>query len=214
MRIETLTVGPLQENCYLLADDGAARAVLVDPGAEGERLAAAVKAAAADLHAIWLTHAHFDHVGGIEALRREWAGVPVCLHPADAPIYDRAAQSAASYGLPLEQPAPADAPLAEGDRVTVGDLSFDVLHMPGHAPGHVVFAGHGLAFVGDCLFAGSVGRTDLPLADARQLGHSLDRLAALPPETIVYPGHGPSTTIGAERATNPFLNGSMRLVRG
>ena len=214
MRIETLTVGPLQENCYLLVDEGAARAVLVDPGAEGERLAAAVKAAGADLHAIWLTHAHFDHVGGIAPLRRDWEGVPVCLHPADAPIYDRAARSAASYGLPLEQPAPADAPLAEGDRVTVGDLAFDVLHLPGHAPGHVAFVGHGVAFVGDCLFAGSVGRTDLPLADARQLGHSLDRLAALPPDTVVYPGHGPATTIGAERATNPFLNGSMRLVRG
>ena len=214
MQIAALTVGPLQENCYLLVDDATAQAVLVDPGAEGDRLAAAVRAAGADLAAIWLTHAHFDHVGGVEAVRRTWDGVPVFLHPADAPLYDNAARSAASFGLPLEQPAPADRALAEGDRVTVGELAFDVLHMPGHAPGHVVFVGHGVAFVGDCLFAGSVGRTDLPLANARQLGHSLDRLAALPPETIVHPGHGPSTTIGAECATNPFLNGSMRLVRG
>ena len=213
MRIETLTVGPLQENCYLLVDDAAARAVVVDPGAEGDRIAAAVRATGAELQAIWLTHAHFDHVGGIEALRRHRDG-PVLLHPADAPLYDRAALSAASYGLSLEQPAPADGPLAEGDRVIVGALAFDVLHLPGHAPGHVAFVGHGVALAGDCLFAGSVGRTDLPLADPRQLGRSLDRLAALPPETVVYPGHGPATTIGAELATNPFLNGSMRLVRG
>lgn len=214
MRVETLTVGPLQENCYLLLDESTARAVLVDPGDEGDRLADAVRQVGAELDAIWLTHAHFDHVGGIEALRRAWPGVPVLLHAADAPLYDRAARSAASYGLSLEQPAPADRDIAEGDRVTLGALAFDVLHLPGHAPGHVAFVGHGIAFVGDCLFAGSVGRTDLPLADPRQLGHSLDRLAALPPDTVVHPGHGPSTTIGAERETNPFLNGSMRLVRG
>lgn len=213
MNVTTFTVGPLQENCYLVADGATNAAVLVDPGAEGERLVAAVRAAGLDLMAIWLTHAHFDHVGGIAAVRRAWP-VPVHLHPADAPIYARATASAAAFGLQLDAPPPVDVALEEGDELRVGSLAFDVLHLPGHAPGHVAFHGHGVAFAGDCLFAGSVGRTDLPLADPRQLAASLVRLTALPDSTVIHPGHGPATTIGAERATNPFLNGSLRLVRG
>jgi len=213
LTVRAFTVGPLQENCYLVVDGAAGEAVLVDPGAEGERLAEAVRASGARLAGVWLTHAHFDHVGGVAALRREFPDAPVNLHPADQPIYERAVQSAAKWGLDVEPPPPVDVALADGEHVSVGGHSFDVWHAPGHAPGHVVIHGHGLAFVGDCLFAGSVGRTDLPLADPRALARSLERIVGLPPGTRVFPGHGPETTIATEQLSNPFLNGQFRMVQ-
>ena len=212
--VASFTVGPLQENCYLLVDRQAGEAVLVDPGAEGERLARAVRESGARLVGIWLTHAHFDHVGGIAAVRGEFPDAPIYLHPDDQPLYERAARSAATWGLELETPPPADHALAEGDTLRVGSHEFAVFHAPGHAPGHVVIHGHGLALVGDCLFAGSVGRTDLPLADPRALARSLERIVELEPDTRVLSGHGPATTIAAELRANPFLNGELRLVRG
>jgi glyoxylase-like metal-dependent hydrolase (beta-lactamase superfamily II) len=115
--------------------------------------------------------------------------------------------------VPFESPPPADRPLAEGDTLRVGSLSFDVLHLPGHAPGHVAFHGYGLLFGGDVLFAGSIGRTDLPGANPAHLEQSLARLAELQPDTIVYPGHGTATTIGQELQANPFLNGIARIPR-
>jgi glyoxylase-like metal-dependent hydrolase (beta-lactamase superfamily II) len=136
----------------------------------------------------------------------------VYLHPLDQPLYGMASRQAAMYGLAFEQPPPADRTLGDGDVVRVGSLELAVMHAPGHAPGHVVFQGHGLAFVGDCLFAGSIGRTDLPLSNPRDLAASLDRIAALPDDTVVYPGHGPATSIGAEARTNPFLTGVARIV--
>ena len=213
MRIETFTVGALQENCYLLLDEDHGAAVLVDPGAEGERLVAAVEATGAALQCIWVTHAHMDHVGGIAAVRRRWPRAPIHLHPADAPLYASAARQGAAYGLPIDEPPPYDHEFAEGDDVRVGGLAFQVMHAPGHAPGHVVLHGHGVAFVGDCLFAGSVGRTDLPLSNGAQLASSLERIAALPAATRVLPGHGPATTIATERESNPFLNGVANVVR-
>jgi hydroxyacylglutathione hydrolase len=213
VRVETIVVGALQENTYLLIDDAARRAVLIDPGAEAPRLERALSASGATLEAIWLTHAHVDHVGAIAALERVH-DVPVYLHPADAPLYAIAEQQGAMFGLDVEAPPPPDHALADGDVLRVGTLDFSVMHTPGHAPGHVVIHGHGVAFVGDCLFAGSVGRTDLPLSSGAALARSLDRIAALGDEIVVYPGHGPATTIGAERRHNPFLNGIARIVGG
>ena len=212
IRIHSEIVGPFQENCYLVVDDTSARAVLVDPGDEAERILAMVAASGASVEAIWLTHAHLDHVGGINGVRRVHA-VPVYLHPLDRPLYDRAAEVAAMYGLPFDQPEPPDRALAEGDVMTIGSARFSVLHTPGHAPGHVVFHGHGLLLGGDLLFRGSVGRTDLPFSDASAMEASLARVSALPPGTRVYPGHGPATTIGEELADNPFLNGTALPVR-
>ena len=214
MKISSFCVGALQENAYLLVDAKTGEAVFVDPGDEGERLVAAVEESGATLKEIWLTHAHFDHVGAVAALRRAWPDVKIRLHPADEPIYAIATQSAAKWGLALEAPPPTDLPLAEGDVLTLGDHEFAVIHTPGHAPGHVTIHGNGIALVGDCLFAGSVGRTDLPMADPRQLAASLARLVQLPADTKVLPGHGPATTIGHELRENPFLNGRMRLVGG
>ena len=211
MIVSAHTVGLLQENCYLLVDEEARRCVLVDPGAEGERLVAAVRASGADLEAVWLTHAHIDHFGGLAAVKRAW-DVPVYLHPADAPLWAVASRQAAAYGLPFEAPPPVDRALADGETLRVGTLRFAVVHTPGHAPGHCIFEGHGIAFAGDLVFAGSVGRTDLPLSDPRAMQVSLERAATLPPQTVLYPGHGPVTTMGAELRSNPFLTGAARVL--
>ncbi len=210
MIVRTLTVGPFQENCYLLADGDTREAVLVDPGDEGARLVAAIEEGGLTLRAIWITHAHIDHVGGIAEVKRH-ADVPVYLHPLDRPLYDRVVEQGMKYGIRIEAPPAPDHALADGDVLTVGALSFGVMHVPGHAPGHVAFVGEGAVFGGDCLFAGSVGRTDLPLSDPRALERSLLRFAALPPATVVYCGHGPATTIGEECRSNPFLTGVARL---
>jgi hydroxyacylglutathione hydrolase len=212
VKIDWRTVGAFQENSYLVIDPETKRAVLIDPGAEPEEIIAMVRASGATLEAIWLTHAHVDHIGAIAGVKRAW-DVPIYLHPADQPLYDRGAMQAAVYGLPFEQPPAPQHELADGDVLTVGSLSFDVLHVPGHAPGHVAFVRQGVMLGGDLLFAGSIGRTDLPFADAEQMTESLERVAGLPENTVVYPGHGPATSIGQERATNPFLTGVARVVR-
>ena len=209
--ISVETVGAFQENCYLLTDEHAGVCVLVDPGAEPDRLIAAVEATGAEPRAIWLTHAHLDHVGAIAGLERRWK-LPIHLHPLDEPLYALASRQAAVYGLPFEQPPAADQSLGDGDVLDLGRFRFTVMHAPGHAPGHVVIHGHGLAFVGDCLFAGSIGRTDLPLSNPGDLARSLDRIASLPEGTAVFPGHGPATTIGREMRSNPFLTGVARIV--
>lgn len=207
MKVEWVTVGPFQENCYLLSDEATRRGVLIDPGDEAPRIAAMVRASRLTLDAIWLTHAHLDHVGAIAAIKREWGTVPVLLHPDDLPLYHRASQQAAFYGLPFEQPADPDREIANGDVLTVGAERFTVRHTPGHSPGHVVFAGDKLMLGGDLLFAGSIGRTDLPFSNPDAMEASLALVATFNPATTVYPGHGPPTSIGAELATNPFLIG-------
>lgn len=210
MKIHTLPVGPFQENTYLVVDESSRRAALVDPGDEAPRLLAALEAAGAELQAIWVTHAHVDHVGAIAAVKRAH-DVPVYLHPLDMPLYNSASRHGLVFGVTVEDPPPPERSFSDGDVLELGSLRFSVMHAPGHAPGHVVIHGHGVAFVGDCLFAGSVGRTDLPLSDGHQLARTLEALAALPDKTVIYPGHGPKSTIGRERVENPFLNGAVRI---
>jgi len=210
VRIAAFPVGPFQENAYLLVDEGARRAVFVDPGDESPRLLAALDKSGATLDAIWVTHGHMDHVGAIAGIRRRHP-VPVHLHPGDLPLFRAAAQHGLAFGATIEQPDDPGAAFTDGQALSVGSLHFTVLHAPGHSPGHVVIHGEGVAFVGDCLFAGSVGRTDLPLSDGAALQRTLERIAALGDDTVVYPGHGPATTVGRERATNPFLNGLARV---
>ena len=211
MNISRLIVGAFQENCYLLVDTETSRAVLIDPGEEGHRIVEAVKAAGVQLEAVWVTHAHLDHIGGIAEVKRHF-DVPVFLHPDDLALYRLAHRQAAAYGLPFDTPPLPDREFAEGDSLELGTLRFAVIHTPGHAPGHVVIHGHGTAFCGDCVFAGSIGRTDLPMSDASALARSLERIVELPAETVLYPGHGPATTIERELVDNPFLNGTARIV--
>jgi glyoxylase-like metal-dependent hydrolase (beta-lactamase superfamily II) len=206
VKVEWVTVGPFQENSYLLTDSG--HGVLVDPGDEPERILEMVRRSGAAVDAIWLTHAHIDHIGAIPALKREWGSkVPVLLHPADLTLYRRASRQAEFYGLSLEQPADPDGEIAEGMVLTVGAAAFVARHTPGHAPGHVVFLGDRVMIGGDLLFAGSIGRTDLPFSDPDAMDASLALVSGFDPETAVYPGHGPPTRIGIEVAGNPYLVG-------
>lgn len=212
MKVETLTVGPFQENCYLLVDEQSNSAALIDPGSEPERVIDAVERSGAKLEAIWITHAHVDHVGAIASVKNKW-NVPVYLHPMDKRLYEATSRQAQVYGIPFEEPPAPDREFSDGQTLTLGSKTLSVMHAPGHAPGHVVLHGDGIAMVGDCLFAGSIGRTDLPFCNPAQLAKSLERIAGLPPETVVYPGHGMSTTIKEERESNPFLNGTARIVQ-
>ena len=212
MIITQVTVGAFQENCYLVGDPHSSAAAVVDPGSDPDRIIAAIEETGREPEAIWITHAHVDHIGAIAPLKRRW-NVPVYLHPLDEPLYRVGGRQAQLYGIPYDEPPTPDRAFAEGESIKLGGLSLEVMHVPGHAPGHVVLYGHGNVIVGDCLFAGSIGRTDLPFSNPAQLEASLKRIAALPPETVVHPGHGDITTIGEERISNPFLNGTARIVR-
>lgn len=212
MIVTQITVGAFQENCYVVADPDGEATAIVDPGSEGDRIIAEVERMGRNPEAIWITHAHVDHIGAIAAVKRRW-DVPVYLHPLDKPLYRVGGRQAQLYGVPYEEPPNADREFADGETLRLGGLELSVMHVPGHAPGHVMIHGHGNAITGDCLFAGSIGRTDLPFSNPAHLEASLKRIVALPPETVVHPGHGEITTIGEERVSNPFINGTARIVR-
>jgi glyoxylase-like metal-dependent hydrolase (beta-lactamase superfamily II) len=197
--------GQFQENCYLVADGATGEAAIVDPGEETAVFLAELERRSWRLTAIWLTHAHLDHVIGVAAIHRA-TGAPIHLHPADRPLYDSLPQQGLWFGMQLD-PAPAPhQPLVAGQRLTVGSVEFTVRETPGHSPGSVSLVGPGVVLSGDALFAGSIGRTDLPGGDYHQLIDGIRReLLTLPDDTIVYSGHGPDTTIGEERRSNPFL---------
>ena len=146
MIIQQITVGPFQENCYLVSDPDSDSMVIVDPGDEANRIIDAVERSGKTPEAIWITHGHIDHVGAIAAIKRRW-DIPVYLHPLDETLYRAAGAQAAMYGVPFEEPPAADHPLEEGQILRIGNLELTVSHTPGHAPGHVMFYGHGNALV-------------------------------------------------------------------
>lgn len=193
----------------MAAAAGSGSAVVVDPGAEPERVASVLEEWGAGLDAILLTHGHLDHVGGVAGLVERY-GAPVYLHPDDRPLYDRAAEHARGFGLQVPQPPPPDHDFSDGQELRAGGLTLEVRHAPGHSPGGVVLVVRGGAFVGDCVFQGSVGRVDLPGGDASTLLASIrEAVLSLPEDAVLWPGHGPETTVGRERGRNPFLNGSI-----
>jgi len=204
--LQGFPVGPVGANCYIFGDDAAREVFVIDPGEEPDRILQALRQLGARPVALVNTHGHFDHIQGVEAVRRA-TGAPFWIHEAEAEILTHGpARAKMLFGLDLPpSPAP-DRWLVEGDRLRVGGLTLTVRHTPGHSPGGVCLLGDGLVFTGDTLFAGSIGRADLPGADMATLLASIARvLLPLPDETVCYPGHGPVTTIGEERRTNPFL---------
>lgn len=205
--------GAFQENCWLLADRERGEAVLVDPGEDADRFLAELERERLTLTAIWLTHAHLDHVMGVGPVV-EATGAPVHLHPDDQPLYDAVPKQAAAWlGVRLAPLPPVTDTLTDGQTLTFGGATFTVRHVPGHSPGHVAFLTEGWVLGGDVLFQGSVGRVDMPGGNGPQLIDSIERvLLPLPDDTVVCPGHGPETTIGRERTANPFLNGALQLI--
>ena len=207
MEVKVFPGGGFGENAYLVWRPGARDAVAVDPGAGTTDLLDFLSSSDLTVRAILLTHAHLDHVDGVASLKRA-TGAPVYLHPAALPHYQSVELQAAAFGMELAPPPPPDEELVGGQTLRFGSLEFEVRDAPGHAPGHVVLysPADALAFVGDVVFSGSIGRTDLPGGDFRLLMTSIrSAVLSLPDETRLFPGHGPDTTVGHERRYNPFI---------
>ena len=227
MIIEEITVMAFQQHTRVVGCERTKRAICIDPGDDSERIVQAIDKHDFELQAIACTHAHMVHVGGVAALKKRKPEAKIIIHPADEFIYDELPNQPAwlgiprsqwaEYGFDYEQPPKADEHWSHSQTYEVGELTFKVIHCPGHTPGHVVLfePNERKVFVGDCLFAGSIGRTDLPGGSTEQLMDSLlNKILPLGDDVEVYSGHGPITTIGQERLTNPFLSGSYSLGKG
>ncbi|WP_130869912.1 MBL fold metallo-hydrolase [Intestinimonas massiliensis (ex Afouda et al. 2020)] len=200
MKIRVLQVGPIGTNCYLLEDETTNSAAIVDPGGEGKRILDLVQSDGMDVKLILLTHAHFDHTGGVAELHKALPDVPVYLHPADAELLG--SQVFPAIGVPT-------VPYDEGDTLKLGSLTISVLHTPGHTPGGVCLKVGNALFTGDTLFQGSMGRTDFAGGSYEQIMASLKRLAALPGDYHVLPGHMGTSTLEAERKSNYYMQEAM-----
>ena len=207
----TIPVTPFQQNCSLVWDDQTHQAAVIDPGGDLDHLQAEVRRLGLHLEQIWLTHAHIDHAGGSGELARR-LGLPIVgPHPGDQFWIDALPAQSAQFGFAPAEPFAPTRWLYDGDTVTLGAHTLQVRHCPGHTPGHVVFHSPdiGRAFVGDVLFAGSIGRTDFPQGDHDTLIASItQRLWPMGNDTVFIPGHGPESTFGRERRTNPYVGGT------
>ena len=209
-KIHRIVVGDLRTNCYILRSNNAA--IIIDPGAEPERIVRFIRDIKVKPSQIIVTHTHFDHVLGVDVVRAK-LDIPFLIHRDDLSMLE-SMQSRVHQFMGFEVPPPprVDSYLKDRDVLTVGDETVQVLHTPGHSPGSISISGRGYVFTGDALFNQSIGRTDLPGGDLKTLIHSIrDRLFKLKDETIVYPGHGPETTIGDEKLANPFVGKAVKL---
>jgi hydroxyacylglutathione hydrolase len=209
LSIVQMVLGPFQTNTYLVADSESRVAAVIDPAWNGAGIVREAEQRGWRIVDIWLTHAHIDHITGVRGVAEKLDPAPrIALHPLDRPLWQQSGGTA-WFGLPSFNPGPVPTfEFEDGMQLTLGAHAFEVRHSPGHSPGHVMFycAGQACLFSGDLLFAGGVGRTDLPGGDWETLLTSIHKsIFSLPDEVKVYPGHGPTTTVGMERDTNPFL---------
>ena len=224
MIIETITVTAFQQQTRIVGCEKTKRAICIDPGDDSEAIVETIDRHGFELQAIACTHAHLDHIGGVAGLKKRKPNSHIIIHKADEFIYDQLPQQPtwigiprsqwAEYGFDYEPPPKVDEHWTDGQVYEVGALSFEIIHCPGHTPGHVVLfePNEMKVFVGDCLFAGSIGRTDLPGGSSEQLMDSLfNKILPLGDDVEVLSGHGPNTTIGYERRTNPFLTGAYSI---
>ena len=227
MIIETITVTAFQQQTRIVGCERTNRAICIDPGDDSDAIVETIEANGLELQAIALTHAHLDHVGGVAALKKLQPQAKILLHQGDEFMYRALPEQPSWIGIPrsqwgalgldFEEPPAIDEYWQDGQTYGVGDLTFKVIHTPGHTPGHVVLfePNERKVFVGDVLFAGSIGRTDLPGGSTEQLLDSItNKLLPLGDDVIVYSGHGPETTLGEERQTNPFLTGRYKIGSG
>ena len=198
MGIERVIVGPLKANCYLVYDKRTLDAIIIDPGDGPDRIIRVIEMKRLKVRRIVLTHGHFDHIGGVARLK-EKTGAPVSLHRSDLTLYMKAKEQAARWGFAVDNQPPPDTFLSGAEELSVGKLKLRVIATPGHSPGSICLYGEGVIFTGDTVFAGSVGRSDLPGGDIGELKRSFERVMALPPETRILPGHGGDSTAGQER---------------
>ena len=205
MIIKTLPVGPIMANCFIVGCEETLAAAVIDPGDEPDRILQALAESNLTVKLIINTHGHFDHVGANKRLK-EVTGAPILIHPLDAPMLNQLADSAAAWGMAADNSPPPDRELQDGDVVTFGKIIFRVIHTPGHTPGGISLYTEHEVFVGDTLFAGSIGRTDFPGGSFETLKESIQqKLFVLSDDLKVYPGHNQPTTIGVEKRTNPFV---------
>jgi len=207
MILRKMELGDFGANCYLVGDEDTKEGMIIDPGADGGSIMKQVKVLGLNIKIIVLTHSHIDHVGGLADVKKA-TGAVIAIHENEAPFLLK--QPRLMEFMPPTPPSPpADRLLKDGDVITVGKLKFKVLHTPGHTSGGICLLGDGIVFTGDTLFNYSIGRADFPGSDYDQEMNSIrSKLMTLPDETKVYTGHGPATTIGAERKGNPFINGT------